>query len=48
MGEHSAKTTKKSTMMVESHITYNQELLLNDQVDINHVILLRVNIIKSM
>ena len=37
MGEHSAKTTKKSTMMVESHITYNQELLLNDQVDINLV-----------
>ena len=35
MGEHSAKTTKKSTMMVESHITYNQELLLNDEVDIN-------------
>ena len=24
MGEHSAKTTKKSTMIVESHITYNQ------------------------
>ena len=37
MGEHSAKTTKKSTMMVESHITYNQELLLNDEVDINLV-----------
>ena len=35
MGEHSAKNTKKSTMMVESHITYNQELLLNDEVDIN-------------
>ena len=33
MGEHSAKTTKKSTMMVESHITYNQELLLGDEVD---------------
>ena len=28
MGEHSAKTTKKSTMIVESHITYNQELQL--------------------
>ena len=26
MGEHSAKTTKKSTMVVESHITYNQEV----------------------
>ena len=37
MGEESAKTTKKSTMMVESHITYNQELLLNDEVDINLV-----------
>ena len=37
MGEHSAKTTKKSTMMVESHITYNQELLLGDEVDINLV-----------
>ena len=37
MGEHSAKTTKKSTMMVESNITYNQELLLNDEVDINLV-----------
>ena len=35
MGEHSAKSTKKSTMMVESYITYNQELLLNDEVDIN-------------
>ena len=37
MGEHSAKTTMKSTMMVESHITYNQELLFNDEVDINCV-----------
>ena len=35
MGEHSAKTTKKSTMIVESFITYNQELQLNDEVDIN-------------
>ena len=35
MGENSAKKTKKSTMIVESHITYNQELRLNDQVDIN-------------
>ena len=35
MGEESAKTTKKSTMIVESHITYNQELQLNDEVDIN-------------
>ena len=37
MGEHSAKTTNKSTMIVESHITYNQELQLNDEVDINCV-----------
>ena len=37
MGEHSAKTTKKSTMIVESHITYNQELQLNDEVNINCV-----------
>jgi len=35
MGEHSAKTTKKSTMVVETHITYNQELKENDEVDIN-------------
>ena len=35
MGEDSAKKTKRSTMMVESHLTYNQELRLNDEVDIN-------------
>ena len=35
MGEHSAKTTKKSTMVVESHITYNKEVKENDVVDIN-------------
>ena len=35
MGEHSAKTTGKSTMIVETNITYNQELKLNDEVDIN-------------
>ena len=35
MGEHSAKTTMKSTMIVESNITYNRELRLNDEVDIN-------------
>ena len=35
MGENSAKTTGKSTMIVESHITYNKELQLNDEVDIN-------------
>ena len=37
MGEHSAKTTKKSTMIVETYITYNQELQLKDEVDINCV-----------
>ena len=35
MGEHSAKTTGKSTMIVETNITYNQELRLNDEVDVN-------------
>ena len=37
MGEHSAKTTNKSTMVVESHITYNQEVSENDEVEINLV-----------
>ena len=35
MGEHSAKTTGKSTMIVESNITYNQELKVNDEVEVN-------------
>ena len=35
MGEHSAKTTKKSTMVVESHITYNQEVKEDDEVDVS-------------
>ena len=35
MGEHSAKTTSMSTMMVETNITYNQELKLDDEVDVN-------------
>jgi acyl-CoA thioester hydrolase len=35
MGEYSAKTTKKSTMVVESHITYDQEVKENDEVDVN-------------
>ena len=35
MGEDSAKKTKKSTMIVETHITFNQELRLNDEVNIN-------------
>ena len=37
MGENSAKTTGKSTMIVESHITYNQELKVNDEVNVNLV-----------
>ena len=37
MGEHSAKTTGKSTMVVESNITYNQEVKESDEVDINLV-----------
>ena len=35
MGEQSARITKKSTMVVESHITYNQEVKEDDEVDIN-------------
>ena len=35
MGEESAKKTKKSTMVVESHITYNQEVKEGDEVDVN-------------
>ena len=35
MGEHAAKTSKKSTMVVESHITYNQEVKEGDEVDVN-------------
>ena len=34
MGEHSAKTTKKSTMAVETHTTYNQEVKQGSEVDI--------------
>ena len=37
MGEESAKTTKKSTMVVESHITYNQEVKAGEEVDVNLV-----------
>ena len=35
MGEDSAKSSKKSTMVVESHITYNQEVKEGEEVDIN-------------
>ena len=35
MGEESAKKSKKSTMVVESHITYKQEVKEGDVVDVN-------------
>ena len=34
MGEHSAKTTKKSTMVVETHTTYQNEVKEGDEVNI--------------
>ena len=34
MGEHSAKTTKKSTMAVETYTSYNNEVKEGDEVDI--------------
>ena len=34
MGEHSAKATKKSTMVVETHTTYNQEVKEEDEGDV--------------
>ena len=34
VGEQSAKTTRKSTMAVESHTTYNNEVKENDEVDV--------------
>ncbi len=34
MGEHAAKTSKKSTMVVETHTTYNSEVKEDDEVDI--------------
>ena len=35
MGEHSAQTTKKSTMVVETHTTYNNEVKEGEEVEIN-------------
>ena len=35
MGEQSAKTTKRSTMAVESHTTYNNEVKENEEVNVN-------------
>ena len=34
MGEQSAKTTKKSTMVVETHTNYKQEVKEGDEVDV--------------
>jgi len=34
MGEHSAKTTKRSTMVVETHTTYDNEVKEGDEVDV--------------
>ena len=34
MGEKSAKTTKRSTMVVETHTTYNNEVKEGDEVEI--------------
>ena len=34
MGEHSAKTTKKSTMVVETHTTYNNEVKEGEEVNV--------------
>ena len=35
MGEHSAKTNKMSTMVVETHTTYNNEVKEGDEVEVN-------------
>ena len=35
MGEQSAKTTQMSTMVVETHTTYNSEVKEGDEVEIN-------------
>ena len=35
MGENSAKTNKMSTMVVETHTTYNNEVKEGDEVEIN-------------
>ena len=34
MGEHSAKTAKKSTMAVETHTTYNNEVKEGEEIDV--------------
>ena len=35
MGENSAKTTNRSTMVVETHTTYNNEVKQGEEVEIN-------------
>ena len=35
MGSNSAKSTNMSTMVVETHTTYNNEVKLGDEVEIN-------------
>ena len=35
MGENSAKTSKRSTMVVETHTTYNNEVTEGEEVEIN-------------
>ena len=35
MGEYSAKTTKKSTMVVETHTTYQKEVKEGDEVSVS-------------
>ena len=35
MGEKSAKSSNRSTMVVETHTTYNSEVKLDDEVEIN-------------
>ena len=35
MGEKSAKSSNRSTMVVETHTTYNNEVKLGDEVEIN-------------
>ena len=37
MGEYSARTTNKSTMVVESYIAYHREVKEGDEVDVNLV-----------
>ena len=34
MGEHAAKIEKKSTMVVETHTTYNNEVKEGEEVDV--------------